>query len=85
MTATPSGRHERWDEEVRLTVFGSGKAYSYVWLVFEFLSLVAVLGFFAWSLFIRQPRADASKPLPRKALVGSILSYTGSVFGTWVV
>lgn len=82
MSATPS---QDWNEETEIGGYGYNETYLKIWLVFEFLSLTTLLGFLVWSFFIRQPRADSSKPLPMKALVGSILAFIGSVLSIQVV
>lgn len=64
-----------WDQKVQVTALGFNEAYTKAWLSFECLSLAALLVFFVWSCFIRQPRGDSTRPLPLKALTGSILSY----------
>lgn len=77
---TARNHHESaWHQQVRVTAYGFNEAYLKIWLVFECLSLAVLLGFLLWSCFIRQPRGDPKKPLPLKALIGSILSYAMSV------
>ena len=58
------------DEKVKLRTGGAEGMLYQVWAAFEFLTLIALLGFLAWSFSVRQLRS-----LPTKALVGSILSF----------
>ncbi|BCR90388.1 uncharacterized protein ACHE_60274A [Aspergillus chevalieri] len=60
-----------WQQKVQVTAYGFDEAYPKVWLIFEALCLVALLGFFVWSCFIRQPRGDPKKPLPIKAVIAA--------------
>ena len=64
-----------WNQQVQVTSYGFNDAYPIIWIAFESLSLAALLVFLIWSCFTRQPRGDPKRPLPLKALIGSILSY----------
>lgn len=56
--------------------------YYYVWIVFEFLTLIMLLGFLGRTFIVREMRTDSSKSLPMKAFLGSILSFIWYVLGT---
>lgn len=77
--ATIDINYPDWDGDVTFGVYERYATYYYVSVAFEFLTLGATVVFLVWSLFIRQPGTDSSEPLPLKALVGSILSFTMSV------
>ena len=53
-------------------------AYKIAGLVLEILALIALLGFFIWSVTVKQPTIilrDGSRPLPLKYIRFSIVSY----------
>ena len=76
-----------WNQQVQVTSYGFNDAYPIIWIAFESLSLAALLVFLIWSCFTRQPRGDPKRPLPLKALIGSILIYAWWVgyFPIWWV
>ncbi|GES66563.1 integral membrane protein [Aspergillus terreus] len=71
----PSQRHG-WTSDISLAQsdLQTTDAYSTVWLVCEFLTLLALIVFFIGSFMIQAPK-DRTKALPVWTVFGSILSY----------
>ncbi|EAU29495.1 predicted protein [Aspergillus terreus NIH2624] len=71
----PSQRHG-WTSDISLAQsdLQTTDAYTTVWLVCEFLTLLALIVFFIGSSMIQAPN-DRTKALPVRTVFGSILSY----------
>ncbi|KAG2421878.1 hypothetical protein HFD88_005854 [Aspergillus terreus] len=71
----PSQRHG-WTSDISLAQsdLQTTDAYTTVWLVCEFLTLLALIVFFIGSFMIQAPK-DRKKALPVRTVFGSILSY----------
>ncbi|KAL4892266.1 hypothetical protein BDV59DRAFT_202776 [Aspergillus ambiguus] len=71
-----SHRGHDWNEDVSLSEsdLQTTNPYITVWLVCEFLALLALIVFFIGTFLIQQPK-DPAKTLPIKTVWGSILSY----------